>query len=757
MNAVNHVPARTPQTVPRPAQRLTGMVVVLLLTLASLSSVHAQEDAPWQIAVAGPMSGDSADLGRAMLNSVELRVDAINEAGGIDGKPVNVVVHDDQNNPELAAKVAGEIAADGRTLLVIGHRASGPSIAASAVYKEAGIPMITGTATAEGVTRNNKWSFRVIYDNKLQADFIANYINTILDSEYATLIHNDSAYGKSLAEAFRTTVAGLPLEISGEYEIQSEDPDMDITMLGIVSELSLAPNSGIIFLALNAKEAALFVTEMRNSGFAFPLFAPDSINQSFPQYFEADEILKISPGDFTDQIYATTSMIWDVATVNANRFRTAFEQRFNHSPNAGEALYYDAASLAVEALGAVDLAAGDRKGNSKKIRDYLAGKDSIDDAFTGVTGAIYFDGDGNALKTVPIGIFQQDAFISAPVQLEPVIDPVKVPNFAEKREQGKVIPYREGYAHATQIVYVGIDLNEVGNLDTATGNYIMDFYIWFRYRGDLNIDDIYFSNAVRDISLGKPIWSRERQGMTVVTYKVRGLFHGDFEFQEYPFDNQQIVLQLRHRNRTRESLTFVADRLGMQLTGEGATLLDRVIENRVFRTTPGWTVTDATIYQDLVKTASTLGETVLFEGEAEINFSRINLVIDIARGLSSSSSTILLPLAILFIIGLLIYLIPIVEIAPRVSAGVLVLITVSLLRARLANDLTNVGYLVAVDYVFFVFQIVMVFGISISIVAYLHWTRENISRAQTINRYGAILHPLPMLMLIIGMWLVLGR
>jgi hypothetical protein len=35
------------------------MVIVLLLTLASLSSVHAQEDAPWQIAVAGPMSGDS--------------------------------------------------------------------------------------------------------------------------------------------------------------------------------------------------------------------------------------------------------------------------------------------------------------------------------------------------------------------------------------------------------------------------------------------------------------------------------------------------------------------------------------------------------------------------------------------------------------------------------------------------------------------------------------------------------------------------
>jgi hypothetical protein len=84
-----------PLTVPRAVERMVGMVIVLLLTLASLSSVHAQEDAPWQIAVAGPMSGDSEALGRAMLNSTQLRVDAINEAGGIDGKPVNIVVHDD--------------------------------------------------------------------------------------------------------------------------------------------------------------------------------------------------------------------------------------------------------------------------------------------------------------------------------------------------------------------------------------------------------------------------------------------------------------------------------------------------------------------------------------------------------------------------------------------------------------------------------------------------------------------------------------
>lgn len=738
-------------------RRVASAATLALFLLHLTPAGHAAEAGSWQIAVAGPMSGESAALGRAMLDAVQLRVDEVNDAGGLAGRSVDVVAYDDQNDPELAVDIARKIAANEQTLLVIGHRSSGASIAAGAVYKASGIPAITGTATAEEVTNDNKWFFRVIYNNRLQADFIANYINTILDYENATLIHDDSAYGQSLAEAFRETVKGIPLKISREFEVSAADENLDIEILGIISQLSLSPNSGMVFLALQAKEAAIFVREMRNSGFAFPIFAPDSINESFPRYFEADDILKLSPGDFTNKIYSTTSIIWDVSTVGANRFRKAFEKRFERAPNAGEALYFDAAGLAVEAIEKGGLTGGDLAGDRNKIREYLVARDSLESSYSGITGAIYFDHQGNALKTVPIGIFQDDAYVSAPVQLEPVIDPVRVPNFADKRSEGKIIPYREGYAHATQIVYVGIDLVEVSNLNTATGNYVMDFYIWFRFRGDLDMEDIYFANAVQGIDLGTPIWSRERQGMMINTYKVRGEFHGDFEYQAYPFDQQQIVLRLGHRTLTREALTFVADRIGMQLNKEGATLLKRVEDNRVFRTTPGWTVTDAAIYQDLVKTASTLGETVFFKGEAEINFSRINLLIDITRNLSSYSTTIMLPLAVLFIIGYLIYLVPVSEIGPRLSVGVLVLITVSLLRARLSNDLTNVGYLVAVDYVFFVFQIIMVIGIFTSILSYLYWSRKEFATAQKINSYGALAHPVPMVILIAGMWLILGR
>ncbi len=729
-----------------------GKVVLCCALILDIQITAAQESTDLLIAVVGPMTGPSKHLGAAMSDAVQLKVDEVNASGGINGRKLRVLSFDDQNKAELAAQRAEEIAKTSGAYIVIGHRSSGSSIAAGPTYKAYGIPAITATATAEAVTRGNQWYFRNTYDNALQAGFIANYMHAILKYKHATLISSDDPYSVSLAKAFRAAVDKLPIKLAHEYTVKVDEADLDIEMLGIVSQLSLLPDSGIVFLALQAREAAHFVREMRNSGFKFPVFGADSLNESFPSYFQEDEAPGISAGDFTDGIFSTTLMIWDVAGADGLHFQSAFQKRFKRDPDGSSAAYYDATSVAIEAIKA-SVTGDDLATDRKEIRDYLSGINSFDKAFQGITGTAYFNDEGSAIRTVPIAVFHKDSFVSAPVQMEPVIDPVRVPDFAGKRETGEIIPYQAGYAHATQVVYVGIDVNEFSNLDTASGNYTLDFYIWFRYRGDLDLDDIDFSNAVGNVNLGEPIWNRERQGMVVATYKVRGLFHNQFEFQSYPFDKQQILLALRHRNRTRESLTFVIDRIGMRLKGKDTSLFQRIRAKNIFRTTPGWAMTNAVVYQDLVKTESTLGETVFFEGEAEINYSRLNMIIDITRNLSSYSTTILLPLAVLFIIAFMIYMIPVSEIAARVSAGVLVLVTVSLLRGRLSNDLPNIGYLVAIDYVFFVFQIIMVLGIFVTIASFWYLRNDNPQQARKANIYGAMVHPIPMVVVIFVLWL----
>jgi len=723
--------------------QVIATLCILAFALLAAFPTQAQETEPWMLAVAGPMTGEDALLGQAMVDAAQLRVDQINATGGVAGRMVSLKVYDDQNSPEKAAEVAAEIARSDDVLTVLGHRTSGTSIAAGPVYAANSIPAISGTATADLVTAANPWYFRVTYNNSLQADFIANYINSVLGYRTATMIWSDSVYGSSLANAFVESASLLPLEITHQYSVNADSPDIDFDMADIVAELSLMPDSGMVFLAMSSANAAHFVREMRNSGFTLPVFGPDSINQQFPDNFAPDAVLKTRPGDFTDQIYATTSMIWDVANEDAVNFRDEFRERYGFIPDSGHALYYDAASVALEAIDAAGLTGTDIAADREAIREHLSSIDEPTEAFEGLTGKIYFDAIGNAIKTVPVGIFELGEFISAPVQLEPVINPVMVPNFADKLESGEIIAFADGYMTKTQIVYFGLDLNEVSNLNTAAGNYTLDFYVWLRYRGDLDISKVQFTNADEQIELVDPIWSRERAGMQIDTFKVRGTFRGDFEFQDYPFDKQRIVLEVRHRDLTSESLRFVTDNLGMRLAGDDITLLQRVSEDGAFASSKGWIVTGAQIFQDLVKTASTLGETRSFQGETAVNFSRMKLELEISRQLTSYSTTIMLPMFILFIIGWLFFAVPIKELPPRLSGGILVLVTVGLLRARLSNDLPNIGYLVAIDYIFFALQIIMWFSIAVSVLSF--WVQERVSvrAASRVNLVGAILYPIP--------------
>ena len=148
-----------------------------------------------------------------------------------------------------------------------------------------------------------------------------------------------------------------------------------------------------------------------------------------------------------------------------------------------------------------------------------------------------------------------------------------------------------------------------------------------------------------------------------------------------------------------------------------------------------------------------MGETRSIQGETQLNFSRMKLDLEISRKLTSYSTTIMLPMLILFAIGMLLFAVPVKEIPPRLSGGILVLVTVSLLRARLSNDLPNIGYLVAIDFIFFALQIIMWFGIAVSVLVFWIDNRGRTVLASRLNLAGALIYPLPIIGVGIYIWL----
>ena len=156
--------------------RWLAAVALLALLLAAAAARLATARDTLYLALVAPLSGPSAAIGEEIRRSAELAVADVNAAGGVDGREVALLVYDDQNDPALARQRAAEIVQDGRSLAVLGHNSSTATLAGTAVYKAAGLPSISATASADEVTRDNPWGFTTIFNNTAQGNFLATYI-----------------------------------------------------------------------------------------------------------------------------------------------------------------------------------------------------------------------------------------------------------------------------------------------------------------------------------------------------------------------------------------------------------------------------------------------------------------------------------------------------------------------------------------------------------------------------------------------------
>ena len=134
-----------------------------------------------------------------MLKTVELAA-ADARARGID---VDMKAFDDREDDEVAAHVAAAIVADASVIAVVGHKNSGPSTAAAPIYAAAGLAQVTQCSTDNALSRSGwRTFFRMCADNERQAAVAAEFAHSRFPRGRAAGVHDGTAYGKPLVEAF---------------------------------------------------------------------------------------------------------------------------------------------------------------------------------------------------------------------------------------------------------------------------------------------------------------------------------------------------------------------------------------------------------------------------------------------------------------------------------------------------------------------------------------------------------------------------
>ncbi|MGL4996711.1 MAG: branched-chain amino acid ABC transporter substrate-binding protein, partial [Deefgea sp.] len=150
-----------------------------------------------KIGNAAALTGPAAHFGKDIENGVQLAMDEINAAGGVDiaGKKMKLVMvsEDDQGDPKTATNVAQRFV-DAKVAGVIGHMNSGTTIPASKIYSDAGIVQISPSATAVAYTNQGfKTAFRVMANDAQQGKVLGQYAVSTLGAKKIAIVDDRTA------------------------------------------------------------------------------------------------------------------------------------------------------------------------------------------------------------------------------------------------------------------------------------------------------------------------------------------------------------------------------------------------------------------------------------------------------------------------------------------------------------------------------------------------------------------------------------
>jgi branched-chain amino acid transport system substrate-binding protein len=318
-----------------------------------------------------PLTGGIAHLGKDNENGARLAVEEANAAKlKIDGKDVKftLVAEDDQADPKVGTTVAQKLV-DAKVVGVVGHLNSGTSIPASPIYNQAGIPVISGSATNPKLTEQGfKTQFRVVARDDQQGPAVASYLATNNKPKLVAVIDDATAYGEGIANEVEKTLKAANIEVLP----REKGTDKTTDWKAILTKLRGRNPDAVFYGGMDATGGPL-LKQGRELGIKAVF--------SFGDGACTDKMKELA-GDAAEGLLCSQAGIPPQAA--SKKFLDAYKKKFNADPILYSPFTYDAANLLIEAM---------KKANSTDPKKYLGELQKI--SFSGASGPISFDDKGD--------------------------------------------------------------------------------------------------------------------------------------------------------------------------------------------------------------------------------------------------------------------------------------------------------------------------------------------------------------------------
>lgn len=283
-------------------------------------------------------------------------------------------------------------------------------------------------------------------------------------------------------------------------------------------------------------------------------------------------------------------------------------------------------------------------------------------------------------------------------------------------------PSRQG----PEQVVVGAYINDIQDVDFKANNYIVDFYVWFRWRAPeldpsktMEFMNRYASgDNVRERLYDKPMEMPDGSLYNIIRYQ--GHFSTKFHLENYPFDKQLLIVVMEDTISGDQGQVFVPD-------GERPVMLDPVI------TLPGFTVGEPAMKITSNAYPTNFGD--LTEPDAAA-YSRITITVPVTRPVAAMSLKTFVPIALIVVCAALVFFVRPRYVEGRIGLGITALLTLVALQLTSGAALPEVDYLMMLDKIYLLAYVFVI--LALARVVATSWRSENVEAEESMSRTDRI-------------------
>ena len=363
-------------------KKFTALLLSLVMVLACVVSASAEDTI--RIGVFEPSSGDNGAGGKQEVIGIEY-ANSLRPTVDVNGTTykVELVIVDNQSATDKAVTAAQSLVSSDVSI-VLGSYGSGVSMAGGDVFAEGQIPAIGISCTNPNVTLLCDYYWRICFLDPFQGSVMANFATDKGCKKAYVLTMLGEDYGNGLGYYFTEAFKGLGGEIVSETFPEGTS-DFSAYLNNAMKE-----GCDVVFAPCATTYASLIIDQAASLNVTFPLMAGDT--------WESSVILDAAKGKNID-VYVSTFFAEDETNPAAVEFVNGFKAWLNANPDkitnnggndivaAVSVLGFDAYNVALAAIEAAG------SGDSAAIAEALP---SV--TYTGVTGSISFDENGDANK-----------------------------------------------------------------------------------------------------------------------------------------------------------------------------------------------------------------------------------------------------------------------------------------------------------------------------------------------------------------------